>query len=87
MAHQTFSHDIVKELHNGDSTIRVIVEQLGINSGCEKLSEEQKKKQKTSDTFLRGDGSMQYRVVSLWFAFLTCTWAQLSHPLAGRLHN
>lgn len=43
MAHQTFSHDIVKELHNGDSTIRVIVEQLGINSGCEKLSEEQKK--------------------------------------------
>lgn len=45
MAHQTFSHDIVKELHNGDSTIRVIVEQLGINSGCEKLSEEQKKQQ------------------------------------------
>lgn len=51
MAHQTFSHDIVKELHNGDSTIRVIVEQLGINSGCEKLSEEQKKNKKQAIHF------------------------------------
>lgn len=35
---QTFSHDIVKELHDGDPAVRVIVEQLGVHSGCEEFS-------------------------------------------------
>lgn len=37
---QTFPHDVVKELHDGDPAIRVIVEQLGIHSGCEEFSDE-----------------------------------------------
>lgn len=39
---QTFPHDVVKELHDGDPAIRVIVKQLGIHSGCEKFSEGKK---------------------------------------------
>lgn len=35
----TFPHDIVEEMHNGDPSIRVIVQQLGIDSGREELSE------------------------------------------------
>ena len=37
MIRLTFPHDIVKELHDGDASVRVVVEQLGINSGCEEL--------------------------------------------------
>lgn len=36
---QTFSHDVVKELHDGDPAVRVAVEKLGVHSGCEKFSE------------------------------------------------
>lgn len=35
----TFPHDIVEEMHNGDPPIRVIVQQLGIDSGREEFSE------------------------------------------------
>lgn len=35
----TFPHDVVKELHNGDPTVRVAVQQLGVNSGCEEFPE------------------------------------------------
>lgn len=35
---QTFPHNIVKELHDRDSAIRVVVEQLGVHSGCEEFS-------------------------------------------------
>lgn len=36
---QTFPHDIVEELHDGDPAVRVVVQQLGIHSGCEEFSE------------------------------------------------
>lgn len=35
---QTFPHDVVKELHDGDPAVRVAVEQLGVHSGCEEFS-------------------------------------------------
>lgn len=37
----TFSHDIIKELHDGDASVRVVMEQLGIHSGGEEQSEEE----------------------------------------------
>jgi len=39
---QTFPHDVVKELHDGDPAIRVIVEQLWVNSGGKEFPERQK---------------------------------------------
>lgn len=36
---QTFPHDVVKELHDGDPAVRVAVEQLGVHSGCEEFTE------------------------------------------------
>lgn len=36
---QTFPHDIVEELHDGDPAVRVVVQQLGIHSSCEEFSE------------------------------------------------
>lgn len=36
---QTFPHDIVEELHDGDPAIRVVVQQLGVHSSCEEFSE------------------------------------------------
>lgn len=39
MKTQTFPHDIVEELHDGDSAVWVVVQQLGVNSGCEEFSE------------------------------------------------
>ena len=39
MKTQTFPHDIVKELHDGDSAVRVVVEELCIHSGGEEFSE------------------------------------------------
>ena len=41
---QTFSHDIIEELHDGNPPIRVAVEQLPIHPGCEKLSEGENQK-------------------------------------------
>ena len=35
---RTFPHDVVEELHDGDAAVRVAVEQLGVNSGCEEFS-------------------------------------------------
>ena len=35
---QTFSHDVIEELHDGNPPIGVTVEQLAIHPGCEKLS-------------------------------------------------
>lgn len=35
----TFPHDIVEEMHNGDSPIGVVVQQLGIDSCREEISE------------------------------------------------
>ena len=40
----TFPHDIVKELHDGDPAVRVVVEQLGVHSGCEEFSEGKKRR-------------------------------------------
>ncbi len=39
---QTFPHDVVKELHDGDPAVRVAVEQLGVHSGCEEFSDGQR---------------------------------------------
>lgn len=36
---QTFPHDVVKELHDGDPAVRVAVQQLGVHSSCEEFSE------------------------------------------------
>lgn len=36
---QTFPHDVVEELHDGDPAVGVVVQQLGVNSSCEELSE------------------------------------------------
>lgn len=36
---QTFPHDVVEELHDGDPAVGVVVQQLGINSSCEEFSE------------------------------------------------
>lgn len=41
---QTFPHDVVEELHDGDPTVRVTVQQLGVNSGCEEFSKSKKEK-------------------------------------------
>lgn len=49
---QTFPHDIVEELHDGDPPVRVTVQQLGVNSGCEEFSESKKEK-KTIKTLLK----------------------------------
>ena len=35
---QTFSHDVIEELHDGNPPIGVTVEQLAIHPGCEELS-------------------------------------------------
>lgn len=39
MKAQTFPHDIIEELHDGDPPIRVVVQELGVHSRCEELSE------------------------------------------------
>lgn len=36
---QTFPHDVVEELHDGDPAVRVVVQQLCIHPGCEEFSE------------------------------------------------
>ena len=39
----TFPHDIVEELHDGDSAVGITVEQLGVDFGCEELSERERR--------------------------------------------
>lgn len=39
MTFLTFPHDIVEEMHDGDPPIRVVVQQLGIDSCREEISE------------------------------------------------
>lgn len=39
MKYQTFPHDIVEELHDGDPAVRVVVQQLSVHSSCEEFSE------------------------------------------------
>lgn len=36
---QTFPHDVVEELHDGDPAVGIVVQQLGINSSSEEFSE------------------------------------------------
>lgn len=95
MKTQTFPHNIVKELHDGDSAIRVVVEQLGVYSGCEEFS----KGKERGGAVYRSLCSITWSnclvetcyapllPVNFCFLLLTCIWAQPSPPPAGRLHN
>lgn len=100
---QTFSHDVVKELHDGDPAVRVIVEQLGIHSSCEEFSDG--KKATVYDNLMPCEYNVNVRFawckqnmhapltytvllpLNKYFQQLTCTLAQPSPPPASMPHS